>query len=378
MKYILILILGLIHPKFGFAVSGSQLQGGVSLNGVMKSLVLSSNKYPVGIITSSYGYEALNFKNQTNNAAIYCQGGMQFALNTSLLGFSFGGDTAFIHTFGKCEKPSDYSGGFLNFNMSYDLDPSKIRSTSVNFTLSLGFDLKNFNDQLYYYYVDHNEYTGMKIQERVRNFSSHLMYYFAANKLNKKYSKTLKLLGNFMVMFAGLSPISFFELNSEDSENIKADKNFSTSFKQSIADLIYDMNRDMDFYKCRIKGEIDYSEKCMQAYIDAIYFMERIYDSLGGCHAYSYGASVKTEFDIKNYIKGNAGKALNAIKVSLGIGYSHYVLEKNYQTSTSMSALAQKYFWGHNFNKRTGACLKASDTAASELGRYLALMSHKD
>jgi hypothetical protein len=348
------------------SISGSSITGSVTLSGIMQKLVVS-DKLPIGGLTSSYGYEVLDFKESSKyksskNKALYCIGGMTMSLNSKVIGLSFGGNLSHVQTFNRCERPSDYAGGFIKLGVS--LAASKgVKSIEAEFAVNIGMDLEQYNQSLIRHYrVDiYGEHIPYK--ERLNGVFKHFSNYLLAKvKSNKEQINTtvLKLLVYPLAPFTSLKNIVKFSIS--DMKYVKETK--SLNLKQQLSYLRYDIFRDMDMYDC--PDLKDYSE-CITRAADVLTYLEILDKSLSDCHAFSLSLSPQADFSISLWKKN---------MFSLNVGYYQYTLESNFKSDRSNSSLATQEFLLHNFKQRSKACSESADTAAAALGTYLSILKN--
>lgn len=231
MKYLLklqfsvVFLLALLTSHSYAQVNGSEMVGEIGLKGPLKGLFVKGLKnMSIDGLTSSYGYEVLDF----GQKATYCQGGMTFGLSDVSIGFDFGADISTIKTFGRCEKPEDYEGGFLKIGVSGSSKSKGTKDMSLGLSVILGFDLGKFNQSLSYFRVNLTN-DDLGTVGRLRESYLHLGHYFLSssvkNVLNFNQRIGLKLL--LLILGAG----SDFQREQMFEELLSINK---ATFKQSL------------------------------------------------------------------------------------------------------------------------------------------------
>lgn len=238
------------------------------------------------------------------------------------------------------------------------------KSLAVGVDVNLGFDLSFFNDMLVRTYTIKLDDKQPDFGERIRGVHKHLAQYIARKKLSKGTSLLpVKLMSYPLLAFTKKPHQSVIPMNYDEMEYLKGQekKKIDLTIKQSFQDFSYDIKRDMDFYEC---NDLDDYNMCIYRAADAMKYIEIVTASLTGCNALSFHASPTTNLSLNIFKK---------LKFALVFGYYHYHLEKQVESSSSTRTLANKYFWGHNFNKRSNSCREAGNTAAADLGTFLGL-----
>jgi hypothetical protein len=358
MKFLITTLL-LLSTMSAFA-DGHFVGGKVSLNGILKSWIMGPS-IPLGSITTFYGYESAHIGKGTT---LYCISGAGLSTSGGLIGASFGGEVAKVKTVGKCEKPSDYAGGFLTFGISVDAYKSGSRSVEVAGAMSLGFDLKNFNTRMINVFHTYSR-SERSMHKRIRDVAWHLAKYSGKASMEKlgPAHLWLKLL---LIPFlpasgaAWKSALAQLKISGKEANWLK-DRKALLSMKSNFQDLIWKIKRDMDFYQCN-------GPECEDIFVDTYYFLDAIAESLGECHSFSLSASPTSGLDLKLPIHS---------KVNVSFSYSYFGIQKTTQEHKSTSLEASKAFAQHNFHKKSVACQKVVDQAAGSFGEFLAILGVK-
>lgn len=354
--FIIVFVLSLI-PFRALALDGIGLSGGVTLNGILKAILIKS-KIPLGGISAFYGYESVTFPNST---PLYCYGGVGLSSSNSLIGINFGGQLNKIVTVGKCEKFEDYLGGFLSVGLSYDENTSKTKGLGIQGAVNLGFDLGKFNQKL----IDnYHTYSSSKrpIRKRVRDVLRHLVKY--SGKMSKKKIENSYLLKFFLLpmlpVFGNEWQKYLTEMKLDLAELKKTlDQKELKSLNQNLTNLFYDMKKDPAFYSCK-------GDDCQEIFVDVYTFMDALEDSLGECHSISAGVSATSKYD-------EMLPVLNT-NFSFSFSYSYYGLKKNMTKGTNPTGSVSKAFLSHRFSEKSTSCESVEKTAAKSFADLLTLL----
>ena len=147
--------------------------------------------------------------------------------------------------------------------------------------------------------------------------------------------------------------------DNNDRENFE---NKNLTIKQHLANLNYDIRRDMDMYECK---DLDDYNECIERAANVLIFLEILESSMANCHAFSITVSPQKDFSFSLFSKNRFG---------VNIGYFHYHLEKTFQSTSSNVLQVNKYYWGHNFNYRSDACGDVANKGAGEIGRFIGIL----
>ena len=366
MKSLYLLIILLSAPSIVLAAVGHEVSGIIGVGGLFKRLIVP-DAIPVGSIDGTFGYEVLDFSKDNKNFSkpVYCQGGLVFNLNTSVIGVNFGGQTSRIQTFGQCEEPIDYTGGFLQFDLTYNASSKSPKSSwqSVGFgaSVSFGFSMQKFVDELMYSFHTHNR-SNFSATEKVARVNRHLMRYVAKATLSsneKLMVKILTMLFTSMHERSELEDIAVVDLDESEAKRVKEFGTNPFDLKSAVWKFLDHIKKDASFYEC---GKVD---SCVDLCIDVMNYLEAFHDSIGTCHSFALTIAPNSSFHLS---------LTKRMKISAGIGYKFFHLEKEDKSDKSTQRLANKYFLGHNFNYRSKQCLDAASTASSELGQLIPFM----
>ncbi|GEM_PF-3754625 len=358
MKILLTLVFSLFALT-AFSHTGSGVAGGVTLNGILKSTLIKA-KIPLGGISSFYGYEAIGFPTET---PIYCYGGVGLSSGNSLIGISFGGQFNKIQTAGKCEKTSDYEGGFLSIGLNYDLKTAKSSSKSlgVQGAINLGFDLEKFNQKIISTF---HTYSNSKrpLKKRMRDVLWHLVKYagrMGKAKIKDDYIFKLLLLP-MMPAFGADWKSAIAEMKIDLNELKKSqDKNQVKSLKLNLTSLFHEMKRDPGFYKCS-------GDDCQEIFVDAYYVMDAIEDSMGECHSLTLGLAPTASYDLKiPFLDSSFGYSFS---------YSFYGVSEIKDKNISTELAASKAFGKHRFHQKSASCVDIEKTAAGSFADFLSIL----
>jgi len=275
MKNYLIWI-SIFFSQLSLAQTGSEFSGQITLSGLLKKLVVSTS-LPIGSMTSSQGYEVLNYSligsEKRDSKVLYCQGGIGLSLNPSYIGIGWGADASAIKTFGNCSDPKSYEGGFLKFSFSGDYSRGN-KAISASAAINLGFDLANFNQMSSYYtaYSNTDEYAGRRLKAVYRHLARYLAKQTTMKVLTGVQATSVRLMTVLLAVSDQQSrEVLFKSLLSEFDENETTTIKKFSGIKANFKEATYRIYRDTEFYNCE-KGTKD----CIQVASDALKFFEQI------------------------------------------------------------------------------------------------------
>lgn len=389
---IITLLCILLNLSLSYAqLPGAITEGSAGVDGFLKK-VLFSWTLPIGKLSSSYGYEVIDFKESKHyesdkNKALYCQGGNSFSNSSSIFGASYGGGYNLLTTFGSCNTPEDYTGGFLDFTVGYARPTGKFTSATGKVGLHLGFNMQTFNELVKRDFHTNN-YSNFDHHTKVKWAVSHLLKYSSTLSKQKNakliYKITSKIFSNlFGYIYSNDNSLKLSKnefTQNEIDHIVKNKESLGLDPKKYFEKLYYNSRRDSSFYSC----EDEYPD-CEMVWLDTQNLLLALYESFGNCHSVSGGISLETNLSLYNFKLGNI-----SIRVSASAGYSYYVHEKSFKSFLPNVALTDRHFWRHNPNdflgfvadkldieKKLGIsreCSRAGSAASRQFGTFLATL----
>lgn len=217
--------------------------------------------------------------------AAYCIGGVGGGIDLSAtLGVGS------VQTFGRCDSPSDYAGGFFNFGVQGELAVG-----SIGAKLSVSFDMKTFSKLL------EEKFSSKEKRERLRN---QLLSFISLSKDAVSSDEGL---------LAGKIASSIFFPSEAPLLTMDEAKGFKTLEKKEGEDFFKNLNSKFEKY-VKNNGQKLCSEPQVCSGDEALElteFFSVIGESLGRCHGLSLGLSVGPSM----------GPPVSAV-----VGYNDYVL----------------------------------------------------
>lgn len=338
--------------------AGYAITGEFTVSGIVKS-ALRSSAIPLGGYSSFYGYETHGFHDSTPT---FCYGGVGLSTNGTILGAAFGGVIEKTYLAGKCEKPADYLGGFLTFEIGYDVGDGKTKEIGLDGSINLGFDLEKFNktliDNFHTYSLSERNF-----RTRMKDASLHLIKYIARSsqkQLGENYIwlKLLTLPLGFIVNTEQLSKIGTLNFNSAEVSKLKSLHGLST-LKSDIINLVNKIKNDPKFYQCS-------GSSCLEIYNDSLLLLDTVEKSLGECHSYAMTINLATSLAINlpNFEP----------KLSFGVSYSYFGLDSETTEKINPKVQVLKTFSLHNFRPKSKSCKKVEEKAAESFGVLLSIL----